>query len=383
MEKKLKIALVCDWFLPQVGGIELHLRDLAKHLTQQGHEAHIITPFPGPRRQEGIPIHRIPSQQIPKIKLMMNPLIFRSLERVLQKGKFDVLHAHSGVVSPFAYGSLYVAKKLRVPHVITNHSLLENSVGVFRLLNVLSRWQQWPLILSSVSTVAAEGLYKASGKKKKVEILPNGINPEEWQIDPLAHPEIRITSVMRITRKKRPLTFIRSIPKILSKLKTERAVKFCLIGEGPQLKKIRQEVKKMGLEKQVEISGYQSRSEIKKIFQKTDIFASPTLKESFGIAVLEARCAGLPIVAMNYGGVRDLIQDGKEGFLAKNDKDFIKYLRHLIENDDLRKNMAKNSRNHTERFSWKNIVESHLRVYESAIRKMQSHPFKKKRRKAA
>lgn len=372
MKKKLKIALVCDWFLPQVGGIELHLRDLAKHFNEQGHDAHIITPFPGPRRQEGIQIHRIPSKQIPKVSLMMNPLAFRALERVLKKGKFDVLHAHSGVVSPFAYGSLYIAKKLKIPHLITNHSLLEKSAKIFRLLNLVSRWHHWPLLLSSVSTVAAEGMHQASGKKKKVEILPNGINPEEWQIEPLAHSEIRITSVMRITRKKRPLVFIRSIPKILAAYQGKQTLKFCLIGDGAQMKKVKLLVKKLKLENHVELPGYLSRTKIKEVFRKTDIFASPTLKESFGIAILEARCAGLPIVAMNYGGVRDFIRHGQEGFLAKNDLEFVRYISKVIQDDELRKRMTQSSRESTEQFSWKKIIDAHLSIYELAAEKMKS-----------
>jgi len=309
----------------------------------------------------------------------MNPLIFRSLERILKKGKFDILHAHSGVVSPFAYGSLYIAKKLKIPHLITNHSLLEKSAKTFRLLNLVSRWHQWPLQLSSVSSVAAEGLHRASGKKKKVAILPNGINPEEWQIEALPHPEIRVTTVMRITRKKRPLSFIQSIPRILSRIKNSPLpVKFCLIGDGPQLKKVKQEIKKLKIEKYVEVPGYLSRAEIKKIYQKTDIFASPTLKESFGIAVLEARCAGLPVVAMNYGGVRDFVEPGKVGFLAENDHEYVEYLSELINNATLRKKMAASARENTEQFSWKKIIAAHLLVYESARQQMQASSRRKR-----
>ncbi len=381
MYKKLKIALTCDWFLPQIGGIELHLKDLALQLKQAGHAPHIITPFPGNRKHEGIPIHRIYSPRLPKVQIRLKPLTLKSLERVLKKGKYDIVHAHSGVVSPFAYGSLYMAQKLKIPHVITNHSLLENSAKVFKWLNLISRWHRWPVELSSVSSLAAEGMHKASGGKKEVKILHNGINPEEWQIQALDHPEIRITTVMRITRKKRPLTFIKSIPKILSKIKTNKPVKFCIIGHGVQMKKVKQEIHKLKIEEQVELMGYLSRAEIKKIFQKTDIFVSPTLKESFGIAVLEARCAGLPIVAMNYGGVKDFIKSGQEGFLAKSDKEYIDYIVELIDHEKLRKKMAEHARENTDDFSWKKIIENHLLVYQKAIDQMTKH--KQKNRTAA
>jgi len=53
--------------------------------------------------------------------------------------------------------------------------------------------------------------------------------------------------------------------------------------------------------------GFQTKETIKRIFSKSDIFVLPTILESFGIAALEARCAGLPIVAMGYGGVKSFV----------------------------------------------------------------------------
>ena len=56
---KLKIALVCDWFLPQIGGTEMHMRDLAERLSQEGHEVHVITPIPGREEGERFRVHRL------------------------------------------------------------------------------------------------------------------------------------------------------------------------------------------------------------------------------------------------------------------------------------------------------------------------------------
>ena len=54
-----KIAIVSDWYLPRIGGLELHLRDLARELNARGHTAHVITATPGPDELDGIRVHRL------------------------------------------------------------------------------------------------------------------------------------------------------------------------------------------------------------------------------------------------------------------------------------------------------------------------------------
>jgi glycosyltransferase involved in cell wall biosynthesis len=227
-----------------------------------------------------------------------------------------------------------------------------------------------------VSNTAAEGLSYAS-HNKKVTILPNGIDHKAWKLRPIAHPEIRVTAVMRMTNRKRPLALIRSIPQILSRIQTKQPVKFCLIGDGVQLKKIINEVKKLNLEQVVELTGFLPRAKIKEVFAKSDIFASPTLKEAFGIAILEARCAGLPIVAMHYGGVKDVISDGQDGFLAKNDSEFVDHIVTLINDTELRRKIANNNSKKPENFSWNSVIKTHITAYQNAMESMNSFRQKK------
>src|SRR5215470_12241559 len=56
---RLKIALACDWYAPQIGGIENYIADLAKHLRERGHDAHVVTSIPGASEIDGVPVHRL------------------------------------------------------------------------------------------------------------------------------------------------------------------------------------------------------------------------------------------------------------------------------------------------------------------------------------
>jgi glycosyltransferase involved in cell wall biosynthesis len=369
---RYKIALVCDWYLPQIGGIELHLRNLARELVARGHEVQIITTLPGPLEIDEIKIHRLSARLLPGWNILLNRKPFRFLKELLIKENFDILHAHSGVVSPLAYGTVFLAHRLGIPTVLTNHSLLELSSLLFRSLNFFSKWTHWPVVLTSVSHTAAQGMRRASGRKE-IPILPNGIRPEEWEITPQPRKELQITSVMRLNRKKRPLDLIRVLPEIHQKLPHSMRPQLTLIGDGPYRHKVEREIRRLQIERYVELKGYQPRSAIKKIFEQTDLFVSPGRKESFGIAVLEARSAGLPVVAMNEGGVRELIQQGKQGLLANTREEFVNFIVKLLIDRPLRNQMAENTKKGVEQFGWDSVIAKHLEVYQWAFER--AHEF--------
>ena len=70
----------------------------------------------------------------------------------------------------------------------------------------------------------------------------------------------------------------------------------------------------------VELPGRMDRSGIRELYRRADVYIAPATLESFGIAALEARCAGLPVLARRRTGIADFIADGVEGLLAGNDR---------------------------------------------------------------
>src|SRR5262245_8457574 len=127
--KRYKIALVCDWYLPRIGGLELHLYDLARELNARGHEAHIICVISGPTEDRGIKVHRLPVPMLPFLKTVRNPAAALELERVLRRERFDIVHAHNAF-SPLAHVAMFLAKRLGIPSVFTEHSVLRGYPSV-------------------------------------------------------------------------------------------------------------------------------------------------------------------------------------------------------------------------------------------------------------
>ncbi len=369
LSHKLKIALICDWFLPQMGGTEMHMQDLADRLSQTGHEVHVITPIPGSEKGEKFRIHRLNVPLLPYARCVYTRSAFRKIESILKKEAFDIVHCHCNIISPTSYGSLYLSQKLGIPAVITWDSIIGPYRWGLALLDGVFKWSRWPVLFSGVSEVVVRDVASLV-KNQTAIVLPNALNVCEWKGTPVERDrqEVWIVSVMRLFRKKRGKALVGLLPNVIKRLPENIRIKVKIIGEGPKRTALEKQIKRLGLEHIVELPGYRSRDEIRKLFSRTDIYVQPTRWESFGIAALEARCAGLPVVAKIHGGVKGFIRSGKEGFLAQTDQEMEDHLVRLILEPELRESIARNNRETEPPFDWKEVIKLHEAVYQKAIR---------------
>jgi glycosyltransferase involved in cell wall biosynthesis len=367
-----KVAIISDWYLPRIGGLELHLRDLARELNRRGHEAHVITATPGEQELDGIKVHRLDVPLMPGLDTIRSRKALRPLEKLLVREQYDIIHCHTAL-SPLAIGGAYLAKKLGIPSVMTEHSVLRGAgLKLLSTLHKLWGWADWPDYLTAVSNYVANDMRDVSGRDD-VYVLPNGINARDWKPhNPPAPTEelpLRVTTVMRFTKRKKPHEVIRAIPKINALLPEGVRPLFTLVGDGPERKRVEREVARLGVADQVELTGFQPRHEIREILARSSMFILPTSKEALSIATLEARCCGLPVVAMNHGGVGDLIHDGREGFLANTSDEFIERIAQVISDGELRRRMSIATKKSLDWFGWDSVIAQHMHVYGMAYQR--------------
>ncbi len=367
--EKLKIALVCDWFLPQMGGVEMHLGDLAPRLARAGHRVHVITPIPGPQTGEGYRVHRLDVPLFPKFRFVCTRSAFRRIADILERENFDVVHCHGNIFSPTAYGTLYLAQKRGIPALITWHSILGPYRWALRFLDWVFRWSRWPVLFSAVSGVVAEGVRTLV---EAVHVLPNGMDVAAWRTEPKERPAgvIRLVSVMRLYRKKRAKALVAMLPGIVAALPKDLSLNVQIVGEGPDRAELARMIRSLELEDTVELLGHKERSEILAIFARADLYVQPTIWESFGLAALEARCAGLPVVARSQGGVREIVGEG--GLYGETDRDVQEQILRLIEDEPLRRSIAKRNRETTPPLDWSDVLARHEVLYRQAIEKIKT-----------
>lgn len=346
----------------------MQVHDLARHLQRAGHEVVVITTTAGPNVVDGVRVHRIDAPLLP-FDIPFTPKAFRSVSDVLATEKVDVAHFHGGVVSPLAYVCAYSAQKMGVPVVVTLHCMWSYATPAFSFLNLLTKWGSWPVVLSAVSDVAARPLRKIASDPERVRVLPNGIENDQWKI---AHNDedencLTFVSVMRLAPRKRPMHLLRMMRNLVQSLPDDRKVRLLIIGDGPDLPQLEKFVRQNGLTNVVQMVGRRKREEIREIYASADVFLAPANLESFGIAALEARCAGLPVIAKQQTGIREFVQHEQEGLLAKDDRDMTAQMRRIVLDDELRHRIAHHNQTVTSSVDWGTVCEKNVEAYQLAI----------------
>jgi glycogen synthase len=361
----MKVGLVCDWYAPRLGGIETQLADLADALRARGHEVHVITATPGaPARH----LHRLGVPLMPGWRVVRSRRALDAVHALLAREGFDVVHAHS-VYSPLAHAATYLAKLIGIPSLLTSHSLVDRAAAL-ALRAFAPGWTAWPTRLSAVGGLAAEQLRLLTGRSD-VAILPNGIDAARFAAPPRSSSgALTIASVLRLHPRKRPLALVRALPEVLRAAHAHclsREVRLVLAGDGPLRAAVAAEAARLGVADRVELRGAVPRAAIPALLAAADVFALPSRNEAFGIVALEARAAGLPVVAMRDGGAAELIEHGREGLLAEDDAELAAHLSTLVVDAVLRARMRRAAPYGLSRYAWPAIAARHEQLYASLV----------------
>jgi glycosyltransferase involved in cell wall biosynthesis len=371
----VRIAHVSDCYLPRLGGIEAQVHGLARRQRLAGHDVHVITATPVARHDrtrddvvDGVPVHRV-TADLP-YELPLHPRPGREVLRVVEAaGGFDVAHLHVGVLAQFAQGAAQALVRARVPLVVTVHSLWGPATGLFRLADLLVRWGEWPAVLTAVSEAAARPVRTALRGRAEVGVIPNGIDPGEWRVEPLPRPagEVLVASAMRLAPRKRPLPLLEALREVRVGLPAQVRLRAVLAGDGPQRRAMERYRARHDLS-WVELPGRLDGRQLRDLYARADVYAAPAVLEAFGIAALEARTAGLPVVARAGTGVAEFVTDGVEGLLAPTDGTFAAALHRLVADPALRARIAGHNRRVPPPVGWDEVVLRSLEAYERAAR---------------
>ena len=207
---------------------------------------------------------------------------------------------------------------------------------------------------------------KKMGAKETV-LIHNGINTDIFERKELSQPiaTVTITFVGRLVYGKGVQDLIFSFPEITKEYKA----RLLIIGDGsyrPDLERLAQNVD----EGNILFLGQKNQREIAEILSTTDIFVNPSYSEGLPTSVLEAGAAGLPIVATDVGGTREIIEDGKSGFLIPpaDTRALKEKVCQLVQNRQLREDFGRNIHQFVkENFGWDNITEKWIEEIMSEV----------------
>lgn len=378
----MRIGHLTDCYLPRLGGIEVQVHDVATRQRAAGHDVEVLTATPGRHGErggvvdvvDGVPVHRLATRM--PFELPVNPRAPRQMRELLGSGRYDVAHVHAGVVSPFAVDAGRVALSVGLPTVVTWHCLLGSLEPVFRLLDRRTGWAGQPMALSAVSDVAAAPIRRIAGPGVEVAVLPNGIDVGAWRVDPLPRPagEVHVVATMRLAPRKRPIPLLRMLRELRWLLPASRGLRATIVGDGPAYGSMRRYLDRHDMSSWVTLAGRLPRELIRQLYRSADLYVAPAELESFGIAALEARCAGLPVVAKAVSGIREFVHDGQEGLLAGTDSEMVDALVRLAGDDELRSRIAAHNLAVEPDMSWPSVLKRAEEQYARAIALRAARP---------
>lgn len=373
----MKIVQVSPYFHPHVGGVESHVLDLSREFTSRGHEVSVITTnlgkMPDREMMMGIEVIRLKPLSI----ILQTPVVPR-IQKYMSRAEGDVVHSHS----PPPLSSYYAAKgceSSKTPFVITYHADVEiPSRGGKVIAELYRRTFDTYTVRSADKIIVTSGSYHATSRtvwKYHPEIIPNAVDAERFspKVDGskirerhgVGSDEHLVLFVGRIVWHK-------GIEYLMEASKYVPSARFFFVGSGENLEKYKARAEALGVQDRVIFTGRLSWKDLPKYYAACDVFVLPSISrlEAFGIVTLEAMSTGKAVVVADIPGVREVIEDGKEGlvFDVMDAEDLGKKISTLIEDEELRKRMGKEGRKKVEeRFSITTVADQVEKVYEEAL----------------
>lgn len=356
------ITHVSDCFAPRTGGIESQVGDLAGRQVAAGHEVHVLTATLGEAGERGgvvdvengVHVHRL-GARLP-FELPVNPVGPRLIRDALRTLRPDVVHVHAGVLSPFAFDGARIALDLGLPMTITWHCMLDGYVAPLRAVVGRTRWHRAPAALNAVSHEAAARVREVFGAE--VAVLPNGIDLAAWgptEAEPVEDGPLRLVATMRLVPRKRAVPLVELVGGAARRL-GPGAVSLSIIGSGPAQGSVTAAVSSRGLEDVVDLRGRLTRPAVRAAYAHADVFLASAELEAFGIAALEARTAGLVVVARRGTGMAEFVEDGIDGFLVADDDEMADVIVRLAKDRELLRTIIAHNRSTPPAFGWSDVL---------------------------
>ncbi|MBF0490800.1 MAG: glycosyltransferase family 4 protein [Candidatus Omnitrophica bacterium] len=372
-----------------IGGIAVHVTELASALERKGHEVHVYTRmgWHGHAQYElihGVHYHRVPYHGHPDFIEDVNNMCRSFVTSVFQTedymgAHFDIVHAHDWLTSN---AMVWIKQGRGRRGIMTVHATEYGRCGNNFYGGPSARIRDH----ERHGTFCADRVISVSGALKneimwmynlpdwKVRSIYNGVNcrhfdgfidqgevKKRYGVGPL---DPMVLFAGRMTQQKGPDLLIEAIPSVLHHYHN---AKFVFAGDGNLRGSVENRARQLGISHATRFIGHQNAWSLRDLFRACECVCVPSRNEPFGIVILEAWSAGKPVVASEVGGPSELLWHDVTGFKVRPEVNSIAWgLGSLFANFEHGRWMGRNGRAAVEKdFSWDVIADQTLNVYRS------------------
>lgn len=395
----MKIAHLIPQFYPHVGGAEVCVHNICSKLSEMGHEAVVITTSSPPENPPKLPykIEYLWSKTCGMFRRLPwfigNSYLHYELARLQKKYSFDLWQVTNGW--PLGAFAIDFFKAHKIPCVLRCcgddiQKCEQIQYGVRLNLSIDKIIQEkYPLFSSFVAlTSSVKSEYQILGiSNDKICIIPNGVDTCKFsKLTEKRKNEIRKSLQLKDPNLPLILTVGRYhpkkgfdiIPKVVELL-SQRNIVLNWVVVGRNTKKILENYCKDRNDNIYPIENFSATfsnelfelppKKLIELYCASDIFVFPTLLETFGMVLVEAMAAGLPIITTNAPGVRDVVIDGKEGLVAPiaDEKALADKIETLLKNSLLRQKLTRTSLESSKKYDWNNVCHQYLDLYKKIV----------------
>lgn len=370
----MNIALVNPFSFAYQGGVQEHIKALYCFLKKRGHGVKVLAPRQYKEENYGEDFWLFGSSIVVPgndSRVSLSYCSQSEIDELLRGTKFDLFHFHS-FFPFFPFQVLNSVKSRNIATVMTSHSNIEGSFfatvfGPITDLVIDSFLTQMDGVIS-VSQAGEKLVKKFKGLRV---IIPNGIdtvrfNPGAPKLAKFQDGKINILFVGRLDRRKGPQFLLRSFENLRKKHENVRLI---IVGDGFLKEELLNEVKRRNI-KDVVFVGEVKAEETPGYYATADIFCAPSIRgETFGIILLEAMASGVPIVASDIEGYREVMPKESLEFLVKPERSDLLFsaLDRLIEDKTLRSKFSKIGLVHAGSYDWEIVGEKIFNFYQKVL----------------
>lgn len=376
----MKIGVTC---YPSVGGSGIIATELAIEMSKLGHEIHFIAssvPFRLIGNYSNIYVHTVEINDYNVFKFRPYDITLASkIAEVIDLHDLDVIHMHYAI--PHAVAGILgnQMSKRNVGIITTLHGTDITVLGHDRSLEPAIRFG---IENSDVTTAVSNSLKQQTidmiKPNKDIETIYNFVDETRFNRNNLEEVKRRMKQSLGIDQDSKVIMHssnfrkIKNIQTIVEAFNIiQQSVKSDLVlaGDGPEIAPVRDLIYELGIEDKVHLVGQQT--DVTSFYKMSDLFMLLSIKESFGLALLEAMNCGSVPIGSNAGGIKEVIKHGETGYIVDvyDKESAAEYAIQLLTNETLYKDMQETMiKDVRSRFGEKEIVSQYENIYKSVIK---------------